>query len=1122
MKKHRVLIVDDRKINLAILSKMLDSHYDVLLAENGNQALELLHTYGDSIHAVLLDIIMPVMDGYAVLAAMRDDASLPRIPVIVISQPENEHDEEKALSLGANDFVSKPYNPAVILHRLENLIELFEVNASVERLECDSLTGILSKEAFCRRAYERITQDCECKYIILGADIEKFKLINDTYGNDEGDKVLIFVAKKIHRAVCGVNGLCARFAADQFVMLLPCEVESRLANISDFTEKAMSEYPIDIRLTITFGAYPVSDATMPVAAMCDRALLAADSIKGQYGRSIAYYDDTIRQKMLFEQRITSEMTQALEDGQFEIYLQPKYDIMSERIAGAESLVRWNHPEYGLLPPSQFIPIFEKNGFITELDKYVWRKTCELIAGWIAQNGKYVPVSVNVSRKDIYKDNLVSYLAETLEKYGLRSNQLHLEITETAYTENPEQLITVVRKLKELGFIIEMDDFGSGYSSLNMLSELPIDILKLDMRFIQRETAKNSSRNILDFIISLAKWMNLLVVAEGVETQQQIELLRSMDCTYVQGYYYARPMPSAQFTDIVMHSPIADSITLPTKTATTADVIIHNNCGGRVMLIADGVKLNRTILADFFKNAYAIVEADNGLSAFNYIQENFENIAIIMLDLSMPVMDGFELLEKLRENRIYSDIPVILTSQAGESNEVRAFELGASDFISKPYNIDVCIHRVQNVTARNAMQTLEREKHMLAKMRQLALEAKTDSMTGLYNRTELENQVDAFFSYKGNDRRRSVFIMLDIDNFKDINDRLGHAKGDEAIKKAADILRIHFRDDDVVSRMGGDEFGIFMRANLTPQQLSLRLSSLCEKLRFSVDGIKLTCSVGACVSPEFGKTYQQLYQNADIALLTSKRLGKNQYQVYGGTAELPVYAFVRNVDWLLDETSDSMYVCSTEDYSILYINKVACTRAGKTKSECLGKPCYEVLQGRTSPCPFCSSVSKLSKDFRIVNLQSDAYGRAVSVKLKLIDWGGRQARIQYVQDTSELMSAVANIDEQQKKLRIALSHLNAQYWEYDIQHDTYLNIILSNAESTLMRVERSQSFSTESVQIFNDNIKGLTKSNPYAEFDIVDTDYHGSGMRTWHIKSTLLCDKDGKPSSIISTSQQVEQ
>lgn len=273
---------------------------------------------------------------------------------------------------------------------------------------------------------------------------------------------------------------------------------------------------------------------------------------------------------------------------------------------------------GLYQPGDFIPLFERNGFITELDRYVWDKTCGLIAEWMRKYGKYVPVSVNVSRRDIYQADLPQEFMALVQKYGLRPDQLHLEITETAYTENADQLIQVVGALKRLGFVIEMDDFGSGYSSLNMLAELPIDVLKLDMRFIQKQTSMDSSRSILSFIISLARWMNLLVIAEGVETQQQIDLLRNMDCNYVQGYYYARPMPADAFAERLRQEPVAVSALAAEDRNTDA---ARPGAAGRVMLIVDDVSLNRRILAGYFKNSYDIAQADNGQTALQYLQNH---------------------------------------------------------------------------------------------------------------------------------------------------------------------------------------------------------------------------------------------------------------------------------------------------------------------------------------------------------------------------------------------------------------------------------------------------------------------------------------------------------------------
>lgn len=247
-----------------------------------------------------------------------------------------------------------------------------------------------------------------------------------------------------------------------------------------------------------------------------------------------------------EKFMTDSMKEALEKHQFQVYYQPKYDMKTEKVAGAEALVRWMHPEKGMISPRQFIPIFEKNGFITELDSYVWETVCQDMNKWKQQGYPAAAVSVNLSRKDLCNPRLLIILSDLLEKYKIPANYLHLEITENAYTDDYEKMIETVCELRKLGFMIEMDDFGSGSASLNMLAELPIDVLKLDMDFIQTETARASGKGILGFVISLAKWLNLSVVAEGVETPEQLTILQSMGCNFVQGYYYEKPMPEKEF------------------------------------------------------------------------------------------------------------------------------------------------------------------------------------------------------------------------------------------------------------------------------------------------------------------------------------------------------------------------------------------------------------------------------------------------------------------------------------------------------------------------------------------------------------------------------------------------
>lgn len=242
-----------------------------------------------------------------------------------------------------------------------------------------------------------------------------------------------------------------------------------------------------------------------------------------------------------EERLSADMKQGIEEEQFQVYFQPKYSLHTNQIVGAEALVRWIHPKEGMISPASFIPLFERNGLIKELDQYVWEKSAELISHWMKQKKQIVPISVNVSPIDI-----VTVLSEIVEKYEIKPELLHLEVTESTYAQDSGKIIRIVRKLQEKGFVIEMDDFGSGYSSLNMLAKLPVDILKLDMKFIQSIEDTENAKTIIDFIIGLAKWMKLPVIAEGVENQEQLGILKAMDCDYVQGYLFAKPMPEEEF------------------------------------------------------------------------------------------------------------------------------------------------------------------------------------------------------------------------------------------------------------------------------------------------------------------------------------------------------------------------------------------------------------------------------------------------------------------------------------------------------------------------------------------------------------------------------------------------
>ena len=516
----QILIVEDNEINRSILNEILSSKYQVLEAENGLQALELVRQHRDSISLILLDVMMPVMDGYTFLDQLKDDAELSLIPVIVMTQSDSEAGEIAALSHGATDFVPKPYRPQVILHRVASLIKLRETAAVINQLRYDRLTGLYNKEFFYEKVRERLQESPEEDYNIVCSNIENFKLVNDIFGVQAGDRLLKEVADLAQNMV-GKNGFCGRLSADRFLCLQKREQEQQdrnhFGNITGWEPSSLLK-----SVTMRWGIYEITDRSVPVEQMCDRALLAADSIKGQYKQYFAVYDDSLRSKLLREQSITTVMETALAEGQFSVYYQPKYSLNDYKIAGAEALVRWTHPELGSISPGEFVPLFEKNGFISKMDQYVWEQVCAQLRDWKLTGSPLVPVSVNISRADVFQLQVVELFQELTEKYGIDPSYLHLEITETAYTENPHQIIHTVARLRNLGLIVEMDDFGSGYSSLNMLSQTDLDILKLDMKFTQNEIAKPADKSILDDIIRMAHRVHLGVVAEGVDTRAPLE------------------------------------------------------------------------------------------------------------------------------------------------------------------------------------------------------------------------------------------------------------------------------------------------------------------------------------------------------------------------------------------------------------------------------------------------------------------------------------------------------------------------------------------------------------------------------------------------------------------------
>ncbi len=693
---HTILIVDDSRFNRLLLLEILNHEYHTLEASDGAEALKVMEENPD-ISLVLLDIVMPIKDGYDVLREMKASSVLSSIPVIVVTSLANVDNEVKTLDLGAIDLIFKPYDSRVMKQRIKNVLEMKEAenmrlenvmlkrqnqaqiqlkaildnmnggvimtevsdlltpiylskgfysmrgidetsifnkdfdfmqnvlpedaellvkslrtaaisNEAVEleyrtlrytgeitwihmqsirisypdsdypvvisllydvtanksaelqlryRADHDMLTGIYNRQAFYDRTEKMLQASPNKPYLLVYWNIDHFKIINDLFGTQTGDRILKTIALNFRRLIPG-HGTFGRLESDHFVTCFQ-KGDFELEEFVQRVEQNLIDHHLGYTVNFSIGIYEIDDVTLPISIMCDRANLAHSTIKGNYLKRYAYYDDALRNTMLQEQEIISEMKSALDDGQFKIYLQPVFSLSSESPISAEVLIRWKHPVKGLISPGVFIPLFERTGFIEKLDNYVWEEACKYIESRRKRGLTPLPLSVNISRVNLYDKNLSSNLIDLVRRYNIEPDMLKLEITESAYTENPEQLLTTMTTLQSFGFSVLMDDFGSGYSSLNMLKDVPVDILKIDMRFLGGFETSSRAGNILTSVVRMAKWLGIPVIAEGVETKTQVDYLRSIGCDRIQGYYFSPPLPVEEYERKAVQSKPTRSI-----------------------------------------------------------------------------------------------------------------------------------------------------------------------------------------------------------------------------------------------------------------------------------------------------------------------------------------------------------------------------------------------------------------------------------------------------------------------------------------------------------------------------------------------------------------------------------
>lgn len=425
----------------------------------------------------------------------------------------------------------------------------------------DSLTGLLT-----RKAFSDFIEKIECqtslepdeKAFVAYFDVQRFKLVNDMFGVAEGDRLLNHIADILNDAV-GEFGAACRINSDRFVFIAKC----RSDEFDSFIEKILediSEFDLPFEILCNAGVYVLDSKRLSADLIIDRAIIAQSPVKGSYTKRYNYFTEVLREDLLTEQEITGLMKSALKNEQFVIYFQPQYNNSTGMIVGTEALVRWNHPDKGIVPPGTFISVFEKNGFITKLDLYVFEKVCKFLRECIDNNLPVVPVSTNLTRYDIFSPNFIEKLEETRRKYDVPPKYIRVEITESAALGNSQFINEAVKKLHSFGYIVEMDDFGSGYSSLSILKDIDFDIIKLDMKFLESEKeGRNRGGTILSSVVRMVNWLNLPVIAEGVETIEQADYLRSIGCEYIQGFLYSKPLPEDEYRALISKTAVGATI-----------------------------------------------------------------------------------------------------------------------------------------------------------------------------------------------------------------------------------------------------------------------------------------------------------------------------------------------------------------------------------------------------------------------------------------------------------------------------------------------------------------------------------------------------------------------------------
>lgn len=562
-----VMMIDDEPTTIEVLEAFLESegYKRFVTTSDSTRAMEMI--VAENPDVLLLDLHMPQVTGFDILTILRRDARFRHTPVIVLTSATDSDTKLKALQLGASDFLAKPVDPSELALRLRNTLA---AKAYQDRLTFyDSLTGLPNRRLF----MDRLLWSLRCAKrenssgAILHIDLDHFKKINDTLGHEIGDSVLIEVGRRLQGCApalaVGNEGadsqpLLSRVGGDEFNLLMPIvpRVEDAVrasGKILTAMKEPFSIHGHEVFLTASIGVAIFPNDGDSADTLLKHTGVAMNQAKRQGRNTYEFYSPKMNARALERLKLENELRRALDRDELLPFYQPKVDLQTGQVVGAEVLLRWNHPQRGFVSPVEFIPLAEENGMIIEFGEWILRAACRQNKAWQSAGLPNIRVAVNVSARQFRDGRFVEILRQALGGSRLDPQFLTLELTENTIMENAQENLDTLHAIKEMGVKLSVDDFGTGYSSLSYLKQLPLDELKIDRSFIVGIRSEEDDAPIVTSIVSMAHSLDLRVVMEGIETERQLIFCRDRGCDEYQGFLFSKPVPSREFETLLTHA-----------------------------------------------------------------------------------------------------------------------------------------------------------------------------------------------------------------------------------------------------------------------------------------------------------------------------------------------------------------------------------------------------------------------------------------------------------------------------------------------------------------------------------------------------------------------------------------